>query len=201
MARTTAQILAQLEKHVPPALRTKLRPLLAGWAASLQAVESAGEGMADATTVGGSSGIWLTLLARGYGVVRATGETDTQLQERLRNVENQLTVASIETATDALLASGTSTLVEHWKGGIYLTDDDDEVASPGDGYSAYLDCDELVPGATAFGSYLYDAHNGFTLILPLFGTIDDLDPVYAAVIAQVEKLRAAGVRWWLLIEV
>ncbi len=201
MARSTPDILTQLERHLPPVYQVKLRPLLAGWAAALRAVEVAGDGMVDATTVGGSSGIWLTLLARGYGVERATGETDTQLQARLRNVANRLTVASIEEETDGLLASGTSSLIEHWKAGLYLTDDDDLVASPGDGYSAYLDCSELIPGATAFGSYLYDQHNAFTLVLPLFGVIDDLDPVYSAVIAQVEKLRAAGVRWWLLIEV
>lgn len=201
MARTTAAILAQAERHIPEVYRVKLRPLLAAWSAALRQAELVADSASLATTVGGADGIWLDLLARGYGILRAPDETDTTLQARIRNVANRLTVTAIVDQTDALLPSGTSSLIEHWRSGIFVTDDDDLVVDPGDGFSAYCDCAEMVPGAVGFASFIYDAHNAFTLVLPLFGTVDDLDAVYSAIVSQTERLRAAGVRWWILIDV
>jgi hypothetical protein len=200
MARTTDQLLAQLERFVPPQLRP-LRPVLAGICAMLRRGEIAADDFSLSSTIGGAEGIWLTLLARGYGVERATGESDESLRARLRNVEDKLTKTRILRRVNELLSEYTdeqAELLEHWANGFYFDNDD------------YFD-DDLV----------LDQHNAFTLVCPLVGDeipvgndyldsmyLDDaylgsgegIHPVYLAIVAEVERLRAAGVRWWLLVE-
>jgi hypothetical protein len=200
MARSTDELLEQLERFVPPQLQP-LRPVLAGIAAMLRRAEIAGDDFAGAVSIGGAEGVWLTLLARGYGVERSTDETDDSLRTRLRNVEDKLTKARILAVVNALLAPHTSEqaqLLEHWANGAYLDQD------------AYAD-----------QALLLDQHNAFTLLCPLIGEMpygdawcdqsyadDDaycgsgtgMHPVYDAIVAEVERLRAAGVRWWLVVE-
>lgn len=217
MARTTEQILAQIERLVPESYRP-LRPVLAGVAAQLRQLELTGEASVDDVTIGGAEGTWLTLLARGYGVRRSTGESDASVRGRLRNVDERLTVTAIETAVDAILPSGSCTVVEHYKSGIYLTSG--ATVNGPEGYSFFLDCPEPIPGETAFASYFYDQHNAFSLVVPLYGDLpfgdsylgssfldtmflgggESLDSTYFAVVSLVEDLRAAGVRWWLVID-
>ena len=198
MARTTTDLLEQLQRHLPPAYGP-LQPVLAGLAATLDQAESSTSELVASTTVEEAEGIWLTLLAQGYGVRRAAGESDSSLRVRLRAPERQMTVAAILDATNAILADVTTeeaVLVEHADGELWLDQD------------LWLD-----------QSRLYDQHNAFTLEVPLveeplvgssFVDHSFLDAdlflgegtepsVYAVIASTVERLRAAGVRWWLVL--
>ena len=198
MARTTAEILLQLEAALP-SWALPLRPVLAGIAAQLAQVEATGESLVDFTTVEGAEGAWLTLLARGYGVQRATGETDPSIRMRLQASPDQLTRPAILGAANAMLAGLTdrqASLIEPWDDG-------------------FADRD-----AWADHTILCDQHNSFVLVLPLVGEAvtgnayadrdayadfdfagsDGEHPVYEAIRALINDLRAAGVRFWIHIE-
>lgn len=182
MARSTATLLAQLRRFLPPGYAAA-EPLLAGLAAELAEVETAGDALVDATTVAGASGIWLTLLARGYGLRRATDESDASLRARLVAPEAQVTRAAILAAVNAILAEYTveeAVLVEHWAA---------------EGY-ADIDC-------WADQTPIYDQHNAFTLECPIVGsfpTPGSEHAVYGIIAAAAEAMRAAGVRWWLVVD-
>lgn len=201
MARSTDQVLAQFERFVPPGLKP-LRAVLAGWAAMMAAAEAAGDTLVTRVTLGGADGIWATLLARGYGIERADGEADASLIGRVRTPELALTKARLIEAANNILAPYTSEsviLVEHWAAGEYYDDD------------AYFD-----------QAIYFDQHNAFTLVVPQIGDLpygDDFyddddyfdddafygdgggDPaVYAAILSEIDRLRASGVRWYLLVD-
>lgn len=198
MSRSTAEIAAQGVAVLPP-WALPLAPVIGGLAAELALVESTGADFANSSTVGGAGGIWLTLLAHGYGVDRATGEADASLQIRLRAPEDQATRPAILAAVNAALAPYTAdeaTMLEFWDDG-------------------FADID-----AWADRSVLCDRYNSFVLLLPLVGTAlfggtfadvdfadrdayagaDGEDPIYEAIRSLVNRLRAAGIRWWMHIE-
>lgn len=189
-----------LLRFLPPALEGS-EELAAGVVAALQAGRAAVLDMVRQTTVALSADRWLTLLARGYGVVRSTGETDEDLRIRLVNVEDKLTRPSIEAAVTALLATYTATpaeVVEWFAGdGCFWADRDycDDQRLFGEWHTFYV----LVPllGEMAWGdlycdeAYCDDEHH--------VGAGSE-HPIYGAIIAAVERLRAAGVRWLLITE-
>lgn len=198
MARTTAEILLQLEAALP-SWALPLRPVLAGIAAQVAQVEATGEALVDSTTVEGAEGVWLTLLAKGYGVHRSTAETDATVRLRLQAPPDQLTRPAVLDAANALLAALTATeatMIEPWDDG-------------------FADRD-----AWADRTILCDQHNSFVLVLPLVGEAvsgsayldrdaymdfdfagsDGEHPVYEAIRALINDLRAAGVRFWIHIE-
>ena len=198
MARTAAEIAAQGMAALPPWAKP-LDPVIGGLAAELALVEATGADFANSTTVGGAEGVWLTLLARGYGVDRATGEADASLQIRLRTPEDQATRPAILAAVNAALLPYTAShadMLEFWDDG-------------------FADID-----AWADSTVLCDRYNSFVLLLPLVGTAlsggtfadvdfadrdayagaDGEDPIYEAIRSLVNRLRAAGIRWWMHIE-
>lgn len=183
MPQTTDELVEELLRMLPERYQAS-RAVLASVAAQLAKISNVAElDFIPQSTFGDSSGPFLTLIARGYGIFRSTGEGDAALLTRLRNIEDALTVDSITDAVDALLAPRTavpSVLIEHWTAPLVL------------------DTDDLDHAFILDNSSFYDAHNAFTLIIPDFG--DDTDPIYASVISEVERLRGAGVRWFLILE-
>lgn len=220
MARTTQELLERLFSFLPPDYETA-EPLLAGLAAAMRDAEVAGDSLADVLPFGstimvtpsgqtilyaGAEGIWLDLHAAGYGLSRQPGETDGQLRARLREVADRVTRPAILAAVNNLLLpfAVTATMIEWWE-------------------EPYLDVEEAVaPGGMYLDStFLSGLANTFILIVPVVGLgysvsagpylnvdafldsmfvgTDVQDPVYAAIIALVETLRAAGIRWRLVI--
>jgi|GEM_PF-4827563 len=199
MGRTTDQLLAQAERFVSPEDRESLRPLLAGVAAVMARVEASRDGMRDSATVGASAGRWLTLLARGYGLRRATNETDAQLRERVRFPERQLTKAAILDRVNAILSAYTTKqaqMVQWWETTSYI------------GYDWYLDHGRISGGP-----------HSFLLLIPLVGempggaaflgaTYLDYDmylgvhehPVYELIATEVDRIKACGVRAYVAID-
>ncbi len=181
MALTTEEALQQLLRLLPVRYQAS-SAVLAVYAAIFAKVLQVTElDVIPSTTVGGAEGQWLTLLAGGYGITRATGESDENVRERIRSVADALTVDAIEDAVDALMAELTaveSILVEHWHAQLVFDTEDLEWA---------LICDH---------SYLFDQHHAFTVIVPDFG--DFPEGVYPTLVAEIERLRAAGVRAFLL---
>jgi hypothetical protein len=199
---STNDLLAQLRRHLPTHYDV-LDPVLGGVAAALaEGLRVVDEELQGSVSVGGASGTWLTLLARGYGVRRGNAEGDASLRTRVRNAEGAVTKQALEAAANALLAEYTgeqAEVVEHWAARVFLDDE------------AYADDAEL-----------FDQHNAFTLRVPRLiegggvGGFLGVDawadqsfadasqgadhPVYGAIIAEIERLRAAGVRWWLLLD-
>jgi len=220
MARTTQELLDRLFSFLPPDYETA-EPLLAAIAAAMEKAELAGDSLANVLPFGeaimalpsggtvvytGAEGIWLDLHAAGYGLARQPGETDGLLRDRLRLVADRVTRESILTAVNVLLIpfGVTATMLEWWE-------------------EPYLDVEESVaPGGLYLGStFLSGGPNSFLVLVPvvglgysvsgdphldvdawldsMFAGTDVQDPVYAAIIALIETLRAAGIRWRLII--
>lgn len=120
---TTDDLVAQVLAFLPEAYQP-LKPILAAGAAAAAEVLAAGEADASGSSVGGADGIWLDLLARGYGLRRRTGEDDTLLRGRLRAPEAKITRAAIQGAVDRILAhyEVVGTAREWWRGGFLGVD-------------------------------------------------------------------------------
>lgn len=200
-ARTVQQIADELARMIPAHTSGPAEPLLGGAAAVLQSAESTGYDALAATTVGGADGKWLDLILRGAGMQRSDGETDAGARARIRNPQFGITSANIKAQVDAILAAyglGECLILE-WFDGPALSVD------------AYLDFVSVV-----------DAPNWFLLVVPSIAeelAFDYLgfmyldrdsylgswvtDPgagAYPAIIAAVNPLRAAGIRWALYID-
>ena len=197
MARTTQDILDRLFAFLPPDYASA-EPLLAGLAAAQNEAELAVDSLSDSLPFGpmavtlpdgsvvtylGAEDVWLDLHAKGYGLTRRAGETDAQLRIRLRTVTERVTRAAILDAVNALIAvhAVTATMVE-WFEEPYL-DLVETVAVGG----WYLDSTILSGGA-----------NSFVLYVPVIG-VGYAEPIYDSVISLVEALRAAGIRWRLIV--
>jgi hypothetical protein len=200
VSRTTAQILEQLLNFLPDRFRS-YSDVLGGGAAGLAEAEALWEELAAAATIGGAEGVILRLRARGFGIYAQGDETDASIRSRIRSVEGQVTRAAILEAVNALLEPYTGTdagMLEPWNEGFL-------------DYDCYSD-----------DTRLCDAHNSFVLVLPLVGDrvggssyldVDHIDsdiylgasgeehPVYEAIRVLVNRIRAAGIRCWMAINV
>lgn len=201
MARTTDELLAQLERLLP-GYYDVAEPLLAGFAASTRLGEVAVDILRPLATIGGASGKWLTLQAHGHGILRASGEGDPSLRKRLRHVEDRLTPNAIKAAVDDLIAPDTCVIVE-WFDAPYL--DDPEVSGVWLDNSSAL----LSGGRHSFLVLIPNQGTGFEFgefldtSLFLDGTfVGEATEAaeYAAIINEVERIRAAGVFWRLVLE-
>lgn len=180
---TTQDQLAQILRRLPPRYEAS-EALLSGSAAQLSLANSVSEDLQATGFFEGAEAQWLTLHASGYGLVRATAEPDPALRGRLRNVGDSITRPAILAAVDALLvARGTAVpaiMIEWFHRDTVL--------------------DTLVlPFSFIVGrSYLVTRKNSFIIVVPDFG--DLTDPVYATILNEVNRLRAAGVRWSLVVD-
>lgn len=180
---STSDLLSQLRRHLPARFFAALS-LLGGPSGQLAyLLLKVLHEFIPATTIGQATGIWLDLRARGQGIERAPGESNESLRTRLRNFEDMLTVASIKAAVNGLLAEETEDeceLLEHFA-------------------NRLVSDTEVIPHAFIAGhSYLLDDHNSFTIIVPDLGTIDH--SAYPAIASEVDRIRAAGVRWTMIQE-
>lgn len=180
---TTDDWLEELLRHLPARYRAS-RALLALYAAPLrQVVRITSDDLIPATRVATSRGAWLRLLLRGYGFEGAQGETDAELRARFARLGASPTPEGILTEVNLLLAPHTGTaaqLIEHFAGAVVA-----DLTEP------------VARRCIADVSYLYDQRPAFTLLVPDLG---DDHPVYPAIYATVERVRAAGVRWWMILE-
>lgn len=207
MARTTETLLEQLRRLVPGD-HASGEPLLAGFAGALRVAEQSTDTLRPLATIGGASGSWLTLQAHGYGLLRASGEPDPALRLRLRTVDDQVTVPALEAAVNAIIAPDVCRIVE-WFDAPYL-DDESETGMWLDhpdtrlsgGPNSFL---VLIPRQRtgfAFGAFLDDAGAfGMWLDHPdtFLGEAAE-DPKYDAIINEIERIRAAGTFWRLVLE-
>lgn len=196
MARTKAEILEQLLRFLPPRFAA-YSDVISGWAAGFETADELWEALAESTTIGGASGTFLTLLARDHGVKRQDGETDAGVRARMRTVNGQVTRPAILEAVNAVLSQ--------------YTEEQATMLEKKDGPT--LD-HSFILGV----SRLSDAHNSFVLVVPqvgaayggkavvggatigggpsplILGIGTSLHPVYPALRALVNRIRAAGVR-------
>lgn len=201
MARTTDELLAQLERLLPGYYQAA-EPLLAAFAAALSEAEGATDILRPLATIGGGTGKWLTLQGHGIGVLRASGESDESLRTRIRYVEDQVTRSAIENAVNGIIAPDTCQIVEWWDQP-YL-DDESETGAWLDNQSLLLSGGPqsfivLIPPQStgfSFGAFL---NADLWLDSEFIGEATE-DPAYAAIINDVERLRAAGVFWRLVLE-
>lgn len=214
MARSTAVLLEQLLRFLPPQYRAA-SDILGGLAAQLAQVEASGDDLVLATTIDGAEDEWLTLLARGYGVRRGSSESDDTVRERIRVVDDALTRPAILDAVNALLAPYTATeatMYEHFDSGFfadvdYADQDDDSIRVYDQHNSFTLLVPDLSGLSTSYGKFALqpaeseDADAAYA-DADTYAVADSADTtehvVYGAIQATVERLRAAGVRWWLL---
>lgn len=222
MGRTTSQWLSELEGVLPGWIRP-LRPHLAGLAAMLVDLEALNDDAVEATTVAGAEGIWLTLYARGLGIHRVPGESDADLRKRVRNVEDVVTRPAILAAVNELLAAYTveqARMFEHFETGFFADINFADQPTNGtrilDQHNAFtLVVPALTADASSYGHFLMDSPDPLNLDpsgaldvdaayvdIDTYAVADSADDtehaVYAAIQATVERMRAAGVRWWLL---
>lgn len=199
-ARSTDELLEQLMRFLPPDY-CGAEDLLAAFAAALHEAEVAYGTLAGAALFGGAAGKWLTLHGHGHGVLRATGETDELLRLRMRSVADQLTPVAIKALVDSVIEPDECRIVEWWDGPY--------ADYEGDG-GAWADWSE---------TWASGGPNSFLVVLPSQGDFTsgdyadadawadssfaggDLEPaVYATLINLVQRARAAGVFWRLVLE-
>lgn len=203
MPRTKEELLSQLQKLLP-GYYSSAEPLLAGFCAALERAEQVGEEMADLATIEGGEGMWLSLQARGLGIKRGSGESDESLRTRLRIIEDQVTKPAIKAAVDRIIDPEECQVIE-WFEGPYLDNTDDT--------GTWLDNSDML---------LSGGHHSFIVQIPKQSTYFDFgehldisawldssdfflgdapeDPVYAAIINEVNRIRAAGVFWRLVLQ-
>lgn len=206
MARTVADLLTQLYRFVPPDHQSA-EPLYAGLAAVLREPEVLADVLSPLVTIGGATGVWLDLHADGYGIPRASSdEADAEVQTRLRNVDDALTPVAVKAAVDRLLAPhGVVCELLEWFHEPWLHDTAEDDALWLDstrisgGARTFLVIVPQVEGAqVSFGTHV-DAD--FWLDSTAFLGADGPWPsAYTAIVREVERLRAAGVSWRLVIE-
>lgn len=172
MARTVDELLAQIAGNLPGYFES-VEPLSAAFAGAQRQAELTADAVAELALFEGASGKWLRLHALGQGVQPGEGEADADLRARLRRVEDKVSKPAILAAADAILAPDTASMVEWWEQG-YLDVD------------LYLD----IPG-----NYLGAPVRAFFLVIPGTAT----DGQVTAIIDEINRIRAAGVRWWLII--
>lgn len=201
MARTTDELLEQLARLLPEFYDTA-EPLLAGVAAGQEAAEAVAPDLRARTYFQSATGKWLTLHASGYGVIRASGETDGALRKRLRQVEDCATVEAIKAAVDAIIAPDECQIVEWWdlpyldfEGGTGLWLDNQSSMLSG-GWHSFLVLIPMQSTGFSFGDHL---DVDYWLNVSYLGEATE-DPAYASIINEVERLRAAGVFWRLVLE-
>lgn len=196
MARSTADLLEQLERLVP-GYYSAAQALLAGLAAALARAEVAVDELAASATIAGADSTWLALHARGYGIQPASAEAEGSVRARLRRVEDAVTKPAIKAAVDAIIAPDTCEIVEWWEGPFLDVDDDTgawcDTARMGGGPNSFL---VVVP---------YGFEDGEALDVDFYADSSFLglgvdSPFVAAIINEVERLRAAGVFWRLVLE-
>jgi len=200
--RTVAQLEKELLRLLPSQYQ-RLRDLLIAYPGVFREVELSTEEFVDAATIGGADGIWLTLLAQGYGVPRAPSEADASVRARLRNVERQVTRDAILEAVEAILvAYGTSgaRMVE-WFEQPFADNQEEEhawadISYVSGGPNTFLIFVPLVETLSALDSFADLAWTDFAD----FAGEDGESPMYAAIISEVERIRAAGIRWALVVE-
>lgn len=181
-ATALADLVAQMKLFLPPETWEGREDLLTTAAAPLARAFVTAQEFADDGTIGGAEHQWLELLATNYGMKRAVAETDTNLRIRLRNVEEALTCAAIVAAVDTILVAYTGTgsiCIEHFQQGPV--------------------CDAETPLISGICdvSFLYGVIPAFTLLVPDLG---NTHPAWGAIYAEVERLRAAGVVWFFVID-
>lgn len=178
MARTTEELLTEYLKLLP-AEYIAATDLLGGIAAQFALIETDGDALFDLATIGGGTGIWLTLQGKGLGVDRSTLELDPSLRERIRNIELRVTPAAVLEAAEALFALDTVfplMLVEWFE-------------SPVLDWEFYLD---------THGAALANGPRSFLLLVPEL-TTDFAEPVYAATLRAINRLRGAGIFWTMVL--
>jgi len=189
-----------MQRFLPPAYEGS-EEVVAGFVAALQAGQAFVEDLVDSTTIEKAEGKWLALLARGYGVIKSTGEDDEDLRARLRNFEDKLTRPAIEAAVNAMLAAhtGDQAVVHDWHAddGCCWADHDycDDQRLFGEWLTFYVVAPLL--GEMAWGdlycdeAYCDDEHH-------VGGGPDHT--IYEAIRVLVERIRAGGTRWLLITE-
>jgi hypothetical protein len=220
MAYTTEQLLAQLLRYLPEGYQA-LVPHIAGLAAAAAGATETADDAADSVTIAGASGQWLTLMAKGYGVEKVENENDPSLRQRLRYVERRLTIGSIEAAVNAILdtvGASDCRVADWWEDDVscWFWDASSSVtagasyfdeASLGDYWLVFTVFVPMIGNHPGIGSYLGDiddASEGWDNYLDidcyLGGDAAVLSPIYDTIIDQVERIKAAGVRWWLIVD-
>lgn len=194
--RSTPDLLEQLQRFLPPSF-CGATPLLGGFAAAQAEAEAAVDLLRPQATLGCATDIWLTLQAHGYGVLRASGESDGSLRGRLRRVDDLVTRVALKSLVDELIAPDECQIIE-WFETPYLDNDAwlDSMLVSGGPHSFLVVISDQGAGFDHVGAFV---DSDFWLDSAFIG--EAVEPaVYAAIINQVERARAAGTFWRLVID-
>lgn len=202
MARSVEQLEEALLAFLPSQYRA-MTDLLVAFPGAFHLALQQDDVLIDTSTIDGASDIWLTHLARGYGVERATGEPDPSLRSRLRHPEASTTRPALLEAVDELIAPYTASSAQmiEWFEAPFLDVEETEgawcdIAAISGGPQSFLIFVPLIGSIPSLDSFM---DINAWLDLEAWGGSDGENPIYAAIVAEVEKKRAAGVRWALVI--
>lgn len=202
MARSVTDLETQLLRFLPSQYRS-MRDLLIAFPGAMAAADATIDDLVDTAKIAGAEDIWLTYMARGYGVERATGEPDAALRSRLRAADGSTTRPALLEAVNRLIApytDGEARMIEWFE-------------------APFLDVEEI-QGAWCDIAAISGGPQSFIIVIPEIGDLpaldtfldinawlnheawmgqDGEDPIYAAILAEVEKKRPAGTRWALVV--
>lgn len=202
-ARTVEEVGDELARFMPGLISGPAAPLLGGYAASMQGAEVLSVEASAQTTIGGASDIWLDLIARGQNQVRQDGESDAALRSRLQHPAGAVTVSNIESAVNAILdgAGLAHCRIIEWFDAPYLSQNCwlDRVLISG-GRSSFV---VVVPVETETLALAYldlAAYLDLDAFVGVMVSDSSTSAAYAAIVAIVNTLRAAGVRWALYLQ-
>lgn len=198
--RSADQLTEQILKFIPGVF-SGMEPLLGGTAGVFETVEVKADELAQLTGLGESEGIWLTLRGQDLGVLRAPQESDQSLVHRIRDVEDAVTRTALKNTVEALLDTGSAQIIE-WYEGPYL-----DVELEGEG-GMWLDSARLSGGPNSFQVIIEPQGTGFEwsdfmdadlyLDSGYMGLTES--PIYGAIINQVNRKKAAGTFWRLVLD-
>lgn len=142
--------------------------------------EEAAAALIELTTVGGGTDTWLALHARGLGIIKAEGESDVSLRERIRSFQDAVTEPAIVTPLVALYAAVTGPTP-------FLIEWFDTCFADVDAY-----CDTL--SAVAFNE-----PPDFAAVVPDPGAGDLTEAIHLSAGQLIRTLKAAGVRFSIIL--
>lgn len=201
-ARSVSDIAAEVARLMPTHLSGPATPLLGGFAAGEHSAEVFGAAAANSTTIGGAADVWLDLVGRGLGMPRADGEDDDTYRQRLRSPQYGVTKANLAAAVNAILSAYglPDCRILEWMDGPYLS------------RTMYLSHCLVVARPNFFvvvvdspSTYRTTAFLSRSVYLSRTAYLGEWETgayaaAYAAIVALVNALRAAGVRWALYLK-
>lgn len=194
MALSQAEWLKKLKELVPSWVFEKEHyneSMFDGLAKILQQGQLKYEDHLKETFIDTAEGEFLDIHADERSVVKFPTDTTSSYRQKIKNILNNANCASLKTLVDALLISGESTFIEHYKTGNFYSREgfynrnliDVDIV-----YNAFtVIVDKQIPEATTFMS-----RENFYSREDVYGSSESLDNIFENIVSTINDNKALG---------